>query len=219
MQINSLRNAVRLVITGEFDPEKITAQRAIEYNIVTQEESCQIETRKLDSSLSVFIISKKIEVICNKGYIQVMGPGDVSDRIPDITKKLLISSGFEKVDSVGVNAFVDFTFSKPEDGLQFGNFFVPLDFWQEYLRDGRVLEFTIEENQKHTYPDSTNSINIRSIPSKKLADGRSVAAVRLSCNYDFRLDSIEKCIEVFDKSLSLFNKFWSDSDSIIGRVQ
>lgn len=219
MEVKKLGNVVCLVITGKFDPEMITAQRTVDYNLVTREESCQIVTRKLDSSLSVFNIAKKIDVFCNKERLQVVGPGEVSDRIPDITRKLLLSSGVEIVDSVGVNAFVDFTFNKREDGIQFGNFFVPLAFWQNYLRDGRVFEFTIAENQRQIYPDSTNSFNIKSIRSRELPNGQRVAAVRLSCNYDFRLDSIDNCVDVINRSLSLFNRFWKEADNIIGRIE
>ena len=219
MKVNKLGNVVCLVVTGEFNPDLITAQRAVEYDILNKEECRQLGTRRLDASLSVFTISSNIEVLCSKERLQVLGTGDVSNRVPDLTKKLIISAGISKVDSVGVNAFVDFTFDKPEDGHQFGNFFIPLPFWQDYLRDGRVLEFTIAENKRSEYPDSTNSITIKSIQSRKLADGRRVAAVRMSSNYDYRLNTVEQCLEVITKSLDDVNDFWGKSDSILSKVQ
>lgn len=219
MKVNKLGNVVCLVVTGDFNPELITAQRAAEYDILSKEECGQLETRRLDASLSVFTISSNIEVLCSKERLQVLGTGDVSNRVPDLTKQLVISAGISEVDSVGVNAFVDFTFDKPEDGHQFGNFFIPLSFWQDYLRDGRVLEFTIAENSMKDYPDSTNSITIKSIKSRKLPDGSRVAAVRMSSNYDYRLDTVEQCLEVISKSLNDVNDFWRKSDSILSRVK
>lgn len=219
MKVNKLGNVVCLVVTGEFNPELITAQRVVEYDILNKEECGTLETRRLDASLSVFTISGNIEVLCSKERLQVSGTGEVSNRVPDLTKNLLISAGITKVNSVGVNAFVDFTFDKPEDGHQFGNYFIPLPFWQDYLRDGRVLEFTIAENERREYPDSTNSINIRSIKSRKLPDGRRVAAVRMSSNYDYRLNTMDQCIAVISKSLDDVNDFWGKSDSILSKVQ
>ena len=218
MEVEKLANVVGLVITGVLDPEKITAQRVINFDIVTKEEGRQIETLRLDSSLSVFTISKTIEVLCTKTRLQVLGTGEVSDRVSDITKKLLESSGFDDFSSLGVNAYVDFTFKRPEDCLQFGNFFIPLPFWQDYLRDGRVSEFTMKEDHNRSYPDYRKSFTIKSLHPRQLPDGKKVADVRLSVNYDFRLDSIGSCIDVIDRSLGFFNLFWEDADSIFKKV-
>lgn len=219
MKVDKLSNVVCFVITGEFDPMKVTAQSFIEYNIITKDESCQIETQRLNSSFSFFTIAKEIDVLCSKDTIQVSGKGEVTDRVLEITRNLLISGGFYKVDSMGVNAYVDFTFKCVEDCYQFGNFFVPLDFWQTYLREGRVFEFTLGENSTRDYPDYRKSINIRSIRSRQLPDGQKVVAVRMSVNYDFRLDSVDKCIEVVGMSLDLFDKFWQESESIFENVK
>ena len=218
MKVKKLGNVVCIVVTGEFNPQKVTAQRVIDYDLVTKEESCQIETQRLDSSLSVFTIAKQIDVMCSKNWIQVSGAGSVSDRIPDLTKKLLNSSGFERITSVGVNAFWDFDFHNHEDRIQFGNFFIPLGIWQDYLREGRVSEFTMRENGKHSYPDYKKSISIKSLLPKSLPNGQIVSAVRMSVNYDFQLETIDDCFAVINRSLSLFDEFWKDSDSIIDKV-
>lgn len=218
MEIKRLGNLVGLVITGDFSPEFITAQWAIDNSVLTEEECCKTQTRRLDASLSVFTISKDIEVLCTKDRLQVTSTGEFSSRVPDITKRILLNSGTSNITSIGVNALFDFTFNRRSDGYQFGNFFIPLSFWKDYLRDGRVFEFTIAENKTQVFPDSTNSINIKSIPSKKLADGTPVAAVRMSGNYDFRLSSIEHCIKVIERSMDLFSDFWQKSNDIINKV-
>lgn len=47
MRVNKLGNVVCLVITGEFNPELITAQRVVEYDILSKEECGQLESRAL----------------------------------------------------------------------------------------------------------------------------------------------------------------------------
>ncbi len=217
MIVEKERNFVSVVIIAAFRPETINLQWVKDKSIIFPSEASCGSTRRLEKNLSVFNVSKSIEIVCTNDRLQVTGLMEEQTRVVDICRYIFRLSQHEDILSVGINAAIEFTFHSHEDGYEFGNYFIPLKKWEKYMEEPRVLDFTIRDNKDPQTTKRIKSINIRSIKPKITAMG-NIARVRMSVNNNFSIDDESEALSIIETALIYTDEFWKESESILSEI-
>lgn len=219
MEVEKLRNYISIVVIGVFSPDKITAEWVIKKGIVSAEAAQNKETIRLERNLSVFMITQSIEIVATRDRIQITGLVDDQDKVVGITLLILALSEHGDVKGTGVNAVYEFTFKNISDGDKFGEYFVPMDKWNGLFKMPSVYELTLRDNANPKEVGYDKAINIKSIAPKRSTSEGNIAAVRMSANYSFDVNSEEECSRIIKEATRYTNEFWSQSDQIIAGIR
>ena len=217
MEVQKLRNYISIVIIADFYPEEVNLGWVQDKGIVFPSEASYGFTKRLERNLSVFKVSKSIEIVCNNERLQVTGLVAEQKRVIDVANDIFIHARHSNVIGIGINAALEFTFYKQEDGVEFGNYFVPMRKWERFFEVPRVLDFTIRDNKDPKQTKRIKSINIRSISPKITAFG-NIAKVRMSVNNSISVDREEEVVSLIEKTANYADDFWTECDVIISEI-
>ena len=218
MEVEKLRNYISLVVIGAFSPENITAEWVVEKGIVSAEAAQNKVTRRLERNLSVFMISRSIEVVATRDRIQITGLIDDQDEVVGMSLGILSLSEHGEIKGTGVNAVYEFTFKCVSDGDRFGEFLVPMDNWNGIFKKPSVYELTLRDNADPKEVGYDKAINIKSITSVRSTSEGDIAAVRMSANYSFNVNSEEESCRIIKDATRFTDEFWAQCDQIIAGV-
>ena len=218
MEVEKLRNYISIVVIGAFSPENITAEWVVEKGIFSAEAAQNKVTRRLERNLSVFMLSKSIEVVATRDRIQITGLVDDLDEVVGISLGILSLSDHGDIKGTGINAVYEFTFKCVSDGDRFGEFFVPMDKWNGIFKKPSVYELTLRDNAAPKDVGYDKAINIKSInPIRSTSEG-NIAAVRMSANYSFEVNSEAESCCIIKDAIRFTDEFWNQSDRLIAGV-
>lgn len=218
MNVEKLRNYISVVVIGDFHPDKITAEWLVEKGIVSEESAQYKRILRLERNLSVFLISRNIEVLATRDRIQVTGLVDDQDEVINISIGILKLSEHSNLKGVGVNPVLEFTFQSVEDGDKFGESLIPMNKWKGYFKIPSLFEVTLRDNADPKEIGYDKAINIRSITPRQLDDGKSIASVKMSANYSFGVSTDEDCMRLLKNTAKYSDEFWAQSDQIIANI-
>lgn len=218
MDVEKLRNYISIVVIANFYPEEVNLGWIQEKGIVFPSEASYGLTKRLERNLSIFKVSKSIEIVCNNERLQVTGLVAEQKRVVEVARDIFIHARHSNVIGLGINAALEFTFYKQEDGVEFGNYFVPLKKWERFFEVPRVLDFTIRDNKDPKHTKRIKSINIRSISPKITAFG-NIARVRMSVNNSISVDNEEEIVSIIEKAVDYTDEFWTECEVIISKIQ
>jgi hypothetical protein len=218
MEVEKLRNYISIVVIGVFSPDKITAEWVVEKGIVSAEAAQNKVTRRLERNLSVFMLTRSIEVVATRDRLQITGLIDDQDEVVGITLGILSLSEHGNIKGTGVNAVCEFTFKSISDGDRFGEFFVPMDKWNGIFKKPSVYELTLRDNADPMEVGYDKAINIKSITSVRSSSEGDIAAVRMSANFSFNVKAEDESCHIIKEATRFTDEFWAQFDQIIAGV-
>lgn len=214
MEFKKKQESISLVVLGSYNPIYIHAKWMYERGIINKSEWDNHKNDVILPHISRFTINDVIEFVCDQNRLQIQSL-DISHsiRIAKMGSDIINLINIEKLNALGINADMTFTFLNKDDAYNFGKHFIVLGAWTDILQEPRALGFSIVEQIK---PHEGKAI--RTIMVQSVGEDNGLPIVNISINNHYNTSNKEQLFIIMDTIEKIHSDFRTMYNSLINKV-